>query len=529
MILATTSALILGAIAAAQSPAPVSREAFAAFEASLSETTDLPPLEESPEPDGRYQPIVIEVVMPDTRTLPVLVMLPPDYDPQARWPLMLAMHGGPTDSPRSSFRGAVRMLEVWHEAAADAGWIIASPAMTHVIARAPRTEQSLPYEILRADQMESIVAALSARYAIDDDRVVSTGISLGSNFSIAYAAARPDRFAAIVPVSTEGESRERLLRNLLHVPTFVLEGALDPNIRAIQGPRTMAAICRRFGYDIVYRELEDRAHEGFQEHYPAVLEWLSTRPRNAYPPEVLRVPHQGIVPLAKRVHWIESDTRRGLVRAQVRDRSRIEIETRWTRSLRVFLSDHLVSLDAPIEIAVNGERVFHDSVPRSIELAKSMVRDAGDSGRVYANAVRIDVPVSSAAYESSRRFSESLAPREPAGTLSFWETYATRSLEARLPSLGIEGAVAKPAPGTDLTALHIDAVAEGSPFAQAGLREGDVLLEVDGEPFFGDSSVEELRAWLVRELDHIPREIPMRVRRGGTELTLRANLALAPF
>ena len=72
--------------------------------------------------------------------------------------------------------------------------------------------------------------------------MVSTGISLGSNYSIAFGSSDPGWFSAIVPVSTQGDSRDLLLRNLKTVPVYILEGSKDKNIRAISGPRSLRDI-----------------------------------------------------------------------------------------------------------------------------------------------------------------------------------------------------------------------------------------------------------------------------------------------
>ena len=512
----------------AQERGSVSRADFIAFEQELSGELPTARSQIVPEADGTYRAEAFEVELPDGRAIPVFVQPPPGFNASQRWPLMLAMHGGPTRDQTSALRGALRMLSVWLEPAAEAGWLIVSPAMTHVVARGPRTVDRLPYEILRADQIDAILQQVARRYPVDPNRIVSTGISLGSNFSIAFAAARPDRLAAIVPVSTEGESREHLLRNLMHVPTFVLEGALDPNIRAVQGPRALDAILNAFEYDHVYRELPDRSHEGFEEHYPEVLRWLAERPRRNYPLEVVRVPHRGIMPLARRVHWIESDTRRGLVRARVVSRHRIDVEARWARSLRVYVHDRLVDLDAPFEIRVNGESVHRGMVERSIDFARNDVRATGDLGHTYAGVVEVDVPTSAESLKVARRLSASLRVRHPEGVLSFWETYAMRSLEDRLPPLGLVGRETEAA-NREQMSIRIDDVAEDSAFFRAGLRRGDVLVEVDGEPFFEGSGLDGLRSWLVRELEETPREVSLRIRRGGKEQMLLATLSLEPF
>ena len=43
-------------------------------------------------------------------------------------------------------------------------------------------------------------------------------------------------------MSTEGDSRELLLRNLKDTPVYILEGSRDRNIWGIEGPRALAEI-----------------------------------------------------------------------------------------------------------------------------------------------------------------------------------------------------------------------------------------------------------------------------------------------
>ena len=112
--------------------------------------------------------------------------------------------------------------------------------------------------------------------------------------------------------------------------------------------------------------------------------------------------------------------------------------------------------------------------------------------------------------------------------LSFWETYAVRSLEDRLQPLGLEGREG-PAERFEQTTIRLDDVAEDSAFYRAGVRAGDELVEVDGEPFFIGGGLDELRSWLVRELDETPRELSVLIRRGGQEQKLIATLSLQPF
>lgn len=484
--------------------------------------------------DGRFPVEAFSVAVPAGPDVPVLVQLPTRYHPGADWPLMFAMHGGPPGTAAQARSGAERMIRVWTAAAENAGWIVAAPAMTPTVSVAARTEERLPYELFHPEQAKEVIADLRARYRIDPDRIVSTGISLGSNYSIAFATAHHDWFSAIVPVSTEGDSREPLLRNFKNVPVYVLEGAQDKNIRGIGGPRAMRNILSSFGYDLTYREFTDRAHEGFQEHYDDVLRWLATRPRDAYPRDVLRVPHSAITPLGRRTHWIEADTRQAFVRARVAGPSRIDITARWARSLTLYLHDRLVNLDQPVNIFVNGITASSVKVPRSGVTALRHARSRGDERSIVAAEVLVEVPVTAESIAVAQDASGEIVPTRAEGTLSFWEMYATRALEERVPTLGIEG-MEEPGPAAarlrgEQLAVRLTKVAASGPLAGADLRSGDLLLEFGGEPFFrGRGGLIGLHHWLVRELRGEPAPYTIAVWRGGRRVESTLFLKLGPY
>lgn len=483
---------------------------------------------------GRTRRDTIDVEVRGVR-IPVFVQLPSSYNAGRAWPLLLAMHGGPPGSVEGALGGAERMIDVWVEAADSGGWIVASPAMVTVVAQDGRTQERLPYEIFHPEQAAAVLTAVRARYHVDPNSIVSTGISLGSNFSIAFAGAHPDWFSGIVPVSTEGESRELLLRNLLTVPTYVLEGTQDRNIRGVDGPRALAEIMESFGYDIVYREFSDRAHEGFQEHYGDVLMWLADRPRDGFPVELVRVPHSGIVPLSRRIYWLETDTRQAVVRAAVRDGNRIDVVARWVGEITLYLHDGLVDLDRPVEIWVNGVLQYDGQVARSIPDALQRVRQLADESRVYPAAVTVQVPRGGAASARARQLTDvDLAPRRVPGTLSFWEMYAVRALEERYPDVGFAATeVALPAQTAgrpEQVGLRVTEVDRDGAFGVAGLEVGDVVIEVGGEPFFeGRRGVAGLRAWLMRELRSEALDYRVTVVRRGELRSITVSLALGPY
>ena len=167
-------------------------------------------------------------------------------------------------------------------------------------------------------------------------------------------------------------------------------------------------------------------------------------------------------------------------------------------------------------------------------VALQNARARGDERLIDAAVISVDVPSTPAAVAAAERSWNDLTPARPEGALSFWEMYATRALEERLPALGLDAveepisAEAKPA--AEQVGLRVRQILPGTPLGGAGLRSGDVLLSVGGEPFFrGRGGVAALYRWLVRELRSEPVEYPIVVWRDNAAVTLRAQLKLGPY
>jgi hypothetical protein len=246
------------------------------------------------------------------------------------------------------------------------------------------------------------------------------------------------------------------------------------------------------------------------------------------------VPNTAITPIARRVHWIESDTRQAFVNATVSGPSRIDITARWARTLRVFLHDRLVNLDRPVEIRVNGVTAFTGKVPRSALTALQNARTRGDERLIDAAVVTVTVPATPDATAGAERAFNAMTPKQAEGTLSFWEMYATRALEERVPSLGFEAAEealpagVKAAP--EQVALRVRSVAPTSLLAASGLKAGDLLIEVGGEPFFrGRGGAAGLHHWLIRELRGAPAPYSVAVWRDGKCVESSVQLKLGGY
>jgi hypothetical protein len=445
----------------------------------------------------------LEVTIDGGRKLRVDVQWPADYDPKRAYPLMVAMGGGPVPSLGHAQRQGQIMAMIWRAPAQKSKWLVATitDSVSIVAQRSP-----LRYPMLQDVHFKAVLDAVGRSFHVDTDRVHATGVSLGSNYSLHYAAGHPHWFAGVVPVSTEGESREWVLRNVNRVCVYVLEGVRDRNIRDIAGPRKLKQILESLGTPHVYVEDPNRGHESFRERYPQVLSWLAKHPRDPFPSKVIRTAHRGILMPAKRFYWVAADTHQAIFEASA-DRKKNEISVKVARAeqLTFYLSDQLVDLGRSLTVRVNGRVVHEGEVPRSLVVAVEDLRATHDPKRFATARLEVKVPSSKA----GEAWVATLSPKVQPAPLAYWEMFALDTLKdnAREFPAKLEA---------DADGVQVVSAPKGS-----GLLAGDRLLAVDGEPMFGASSIAFLRSWLVRRSKQ---RVTCKVRRGKSIVDLVVDL-----
>ncbi|MGH7966418.1 MAG: hypothetical protein ACRERD_32105, partial [Candidatus Binatia bacterium] len=112
--------------------------------------------------------------------------VPENYDPQRRWPLVIAMHGG-------HGRGDDYLL-TWLRPAKSKGYIVLSP-------KSLGDTWSIQRPSLDIRSILSILEPLLDEYAIDTSRIFATGLSDGGTFSYALGLHCPKLLAGIAPVA----------------------------------------------------------------------------------------------------------------------------------------------------------------------------------------------------------------------------------------------------------------------------------------------------------------------------------------
>jgi len=162
-----------------------------------------------------------------------VIGLPPDYNPQKRYPLMLYLHGsGGVFSPECGRLPIRDYIEVqpWGRGAGTG------------------------YRALGENDILEVINFMKTWYRIDDDRVYINGMSMGGSGAWRLASCFPDIFAAAAPMCGDAEGQP--LENLRNVPVFDQRGSLDSPDRSRYPVNTLKA----WGYPVLYHEIPNSPH-----------------------------------------------------------------------------------------------------------------------------------------------------------------------------------------------------------------------------------------------------------------------------
>ena len=207
--------------------------------------------------------------------LPYRLYVPPFAHPGECLPLIVFLHGSDqdgTDNDAQIAYGGNGALELLEDALSK---------HIPVLFAAPQT----PHEYWRPASVMAVIRAIEARWPVDRDRIVVTGLSSGATGVWDLAKAWPDRFAALVPMS--GATEIAGLNSIAAVPEWVFHSADDNDTNvvtgfggAMKGSRTVVAALREAGGHPCYTEYahgpQPATHVIWPEAYatPGLLHWM---------------------------------------------------------------------------------------------------------------------------------------------------------------------------------------------------------------------------------------------------------------
>ena len=195
------------------------------------------------------------------------VKIPSSYDKtEHKFPLVIFLHGGLTSSPG----GQNRLASAFHIPDEDP-YILAIPS---------KFEWDWnPKKVL------DVITDIKLNMRVDEERIYLTGLSMGGRGTFITAAAIPEMFAAIMPLSPHHQpySYIPLAERISDIPIWMSHGDQD-KISSYRMAYQMKEELEKYGADVNFNTVIGGQHCCWHSIYenPKVIEWLLSKKRESH-------------------------------------------------------------------------------------------------------------------------------------------------------------------------------------------------------------------------------------------------------
>jgi predicted esterase len=296
----------------------------------------------------------------DDTDQPYGLYLPQDYNPARKYPLVISLHGagsnhrlnlrrvfGKGNLPGESDPEATR----YFPRLKDVDYIVASP-----LARGTMGYQNIPEQ-----DVYDVLADVKRRFAVDENRVYLTGLSMGGGGALWIAMTHPDLWAAVAPVCPASPPGTiDLAPNALNLPMHFFHGSADPTVSP-EVSRAWTARLKELGAKVEYTEYLNVRHNSWDNAYKdgAIFDWFAQFKRNPYPDEVRYLSSRYKY---DRAYWVRIDELTPGTIASIDARftaaNRIAITTGRLSAFTLLLAGHPKYVAArPLQVTIDGKPV----------------------------------------------------------------------------------------------------------------------------------------------------------------------------
>ena len=211
-------------------------------------------------------------VLPGQPDATYYVQLPPEYNPQRRYPMIVSLHGIGHDP--------TMQIDWWagehnpdgppgrQGQAGRYGYIVIAPAWTE--------EHQTEYEYSAREHAVVLGCYRDAcrRFAVDTDRVFLSGHMEGGDAAWDIGISHPDLWAGVIPITAEARKIcSFYTENARLVPFYVVLGKLDGG-RIARDALVLDRYLRN-GYNTTVVEYLGRGHEHFVDEQLPLFDWMN--------------------------------------------------------------------------------------------------------------------------------------------------------------------------------------------------------------------------------------------------------------
>ncbi len=283
----------------------------------------------------------------DDTDQPFRLYLPEGYDGRTPMPMLIVLHGT-SGNQDTYFDSPAYGSGIYKQLADRHGVILLSPHGRGV------TE----YHGIGEHDVLTVMDLVMRDYAVDEDRVVMSGLSMGGTGTSYLCCLYPDLFAGGVGIGGCYKD-QALLPNLRHVPMLFLQGEYDWPLYGREGPFRIAPRLQELGFDATLEIVPKSPHNAVPLTAERLFDWVGQQRRVRHPEHVSL---RACSPIHGKAYWVEirEIERIGTpasVEAHAKGGNVLEVEAHNAASVALFPDPELLDLSAPIEVKVNGQGI----------------------------------------------------------------------------------------------------------------------------------------------------------------------------
>jgi len=331
---------------------------------------------------------------PQEQDVNYYVQLPPEYDPYRKYPTIVTLHGGGSNSALQLdwWSGAVDAEGNRQGQGSRHGYIVVAVDWT-------KTEQhQYDYSAREHAAVLGCLRDASRRFAVDADRVFLSGHSMGGDAAWDIALAHPDLWAGVIPIVAQSDRYCALYSdNAEQLSWYFVGGELDGN-KATKNARDLDRYLNNGKCDVMVVEFMGRGHENFFDEIQNLFDWMGRHQRNFHPKQFEVVSAR---PWDNFFWWIEVQQfpqrtliepaswppKRGFRPAKIKGASlannSLSIMTGMDK-LTLLLSPEVIDFNQPIRVRINGKPVNNlEAIEPSLEVLLEDVRTRADRAHPF--------------------------------------------------------------------------------------------------------------------------------------------------
>ncbi len=199
-----------------------------------------------------------------------LLFLPKGYDggKTERWPLILFLHGA-----------GERGTDIWKVAVHGPPKYVATHPDLPFIVVSPQCPDG---QIWSKEILLALLDEVTKKYAVDQQRIYLTGLSMGGYGTWELGLAYPEKFAAIAPICGGGELITLLLSSgekagaLKTLGVWAFHGAKDPVVPLRESERMVDFVKKAGVSDVRLTVYPEAQHDAWTDTYnnPELYDWF---------------------------------------------------------------------------------------------------------------------------------------------------------------------------------------------------------------------------------------------------------------